>query len=238
LGEHLGLQVFADLLSLRWPKSANSCLLNDVSHILGVRQAQKQQSRRALLDAGLRLLEQQNLSGLGLRELTREAGLSPAGFYRHFRDLPDLGVVLVEESLASLHAMIERAFSEAGEPEVLIDRAVNAIADHVREHRSHVRFIARERYGGVQPVREAIARELDRFTDEVAQAMVAQPTSEGWSPADVRMLAALYVDHMVITAAAFLDADNPAAEQRIAATARRQLTLISIGRRHWPRSAA
>lgn len=204
-----------------------------MSHTLGVRQAQKQQSRRALLDAGLRLLERQNLSGLGLRELTREAGLSPAGFYRHFRDLPDLGVALVEESLGTLHAAIQRAFSEFDDQEALIERAVSVIADHVREHRSHFRFIARERYGGVQPVREAIAVELGRFTDEVAQALAAQPTSEGWSSADVRMLAALCVDHMVTTSAALLDAKDAEAERRIVQTARCQLTLIGIGRRHW-----
>jgi hypothetical protein len=48
------------------------------------------------------------------------------------------------------------------------------------------------------------------------------------------MLADLYVDHAVTTAAALLEADGDAtAEQRIAATARRQLRLISLGRRQW-----
>lgn len=210
---------------------------------MGVRQAQKQQSRRAIMDAGLRLLEHQNLSSLGMREVTREAGMSPAGFYRHFRDLTELGVALVEESLASLHAMIRATLAEQGGAEARIDRTVEVIAGHVREHRAHVRFLARERHGGVQPVREAIAAELQRFADEVAGALAAQPTSQGWSAEDVRMLAELYVDHMVSTAAAFLDAGADAeggdggaasaAEQRIARTARTQLRLIGVGRRHW-----
>ncbi|TWE16860.1 TetR family transcriptional regulator [Kitasatospora atroaurantiaca] len=199
---------------------------------MGVRQAQKQQSRRGLMDAGLRLLEHQNLSSLGMREVTREAGMSPAGFYRHFRDMAELGVALVEESLASLHAMIRAALAEEGEAEEVIDRTIEVIARHVRDHRAHVRFLVRERHGGVQPVREAIAAELQRFADEVAQALAAQPVSEGWSAEDVRMLAELYVDHMVSTAAAFLDA-GPEAERRIARTARTQLRLISVGRRHW-----
>ncbi|WP_145789303.1 TetR family transcriptional regulator [Kitasatospora atroaurantiaca] len=203
-----------------------------MSHTLGVRQAQKQQSRRGLMDAGLRLLEHQNLSSLGMREVTREAGMSPAGFYRHFRDMAELGVALVEESLASLHAMIRAALAEEGEAEEVIDRTIEVIARHVRDHRAHVRFLVRERHGGVQPVREAIAAELQRFADEVAQALAAQPVSEGWSAEDVRMLAELYVDHMVSTAAAFLDA-GPEAERRIARTARTQLRLISVGRRHW-----
>ncbi|MEV6207225.1 TetR family transcriptional regulator [Kitasatospora sp. NPDC051914] len=203
-----------------------------MSHTPGVRQAQKQQSRRALLDAALGLLEHQNLSGVGVREVTREAGLSPAGFYRHFRDLSELAVVLVEESLASLHGMIRRVLAEQDGSEEIIDRSVELIADHVREHRAHVRFLARERHGGVRPVREAIAAEFGRFADEVAAGLAAQPASEGWPEADVRMLAELYVEHMVATAAAFLEA-GPAGEERIARTARTQLRLITTGRRHW-----
>ncbi|RAG87543.1 TetR family transcriptional regulator [Streptacidiphilus pinicola] len=203
-----------------------------MSHTTGVRQAQKQQSRRALMDAALQLLEHQSFSSLGMREVTREAGMSPAGFYRHFRDLADLGVALVEEALDSLHAMVRAAFAEQGDPEELIDHAVQVIADHVREHRAHVRFIARERFGGVRPVREAIDAELARFTDEVAAALAAQPVSAKWSPEDIRMVAQLYVDHMVLTAAALQEADAEG-ERRIAATARRQLRLISLGRHHW-----
>ncbi|SEM44394.1 TetR family transcriptional regulator [Streptacidiphilus jiangxiensis] len=206
-----------------------------MSQTTGARQAQKQQSRRALLDAALQLLEHQSFSSLGMREVTREAGMSPAGFYRHFRDLNDLGVCLVEEALASLHLMIGAAFAEQeehSEPDELIAHAVQVIADHVQAHRAHVRFIARERFGGVRPVREAIAAELERFTDEVARALALQPVSAGWSTEDVRMVAELYVDHMVLTAAALLEADAQE-EQRITATARRQLRLISVGRRHW-----
>ncbi|MEV4616095.1 TetR family transcriptional regulator [Kitasatospora sp. NPDC049258] len=201
----------------------------------GVRQAQKQQSRRALLDAGLRLLEQQNLSGLGVREVTRAAGMSPAGFYRHFPDLSALGVVLVEESLANLHGMIRAALAEQGgqgDPEALIDRAVEVVAAHVREHRAYVRFLARERHGGVREVREAIAAELRRFADEVAEALALQPVSEGWPAGEVRMLAELYVDLLVMTATAFLEV-GPQGEAELARTARTRLRLISVGRRHW-----
>ncbi|MFJ9517953.1 TetR family transcriptional regulator [Kitasatospora sp. NPDC101801] len=206
-----------------------------MSHTIGVRQAQKQQTRRALLDAGLHLLEGQNLSSLGVREVTREAGMSPAGFYRHFRDLADLGVTLVEESLASLHGMVLAVLAGPDDAEELIDRAVDVVAEHVRAHRAHVRFLARERHGGVRPVREAIRAELTRFADEVAAALAAQPVSAGWSPDDLLMLAELYVEHLVSTATALLDvpADRPDLEQRIGQVARRQLRLISVGRRHW-----
>ncbi|GAA4847149.1 TetR family transcriptional regulator [Kitasatospora terrestris] len=206
-----------------------------MNHTPGVRQAQKQQSRRALLDAGLGLLERQNLSGLGVREVTRAAGMSPAGFYRHFPDLSELGVVLVRESLANLHEMIKAVFAAYGEPERLIDRAVEVIAAHVAEHRAYIRFLARERHGGVREVREAIATEFRRFAEEVAEALALQPAVKGWPAEDLRMLAELYVDRMVSTAAELVEAD-PADQERIERTVRMQLRLISLGSRHWPDS--
>ncbi|MFJ9697373.1 TetR family transcriptional regulator [Kitasatospora sp. NPDC101183] len=206
-----------------------------MSHTVGARQAQKQQSRRALMDAGLHLLAEQNLAGLGVREVTRGAGLSPAAFYRHFPDLASLGVALVEESLASLHVMIRSVLAEAGGAEELIDRAVTVIERHVREHRAHMRFLTRERHGGVRQVREAIEAELGGFASEVGEALALQPPLPGWGAEELRMLAELYVDHMVSMAAAFLEAleSDPGRVERIAATARMQLRLISIGRRHW-----
>ncbi|MET9875017.1 TetR family transcriptional regulator [Actinacidiphila glaucinigra] len=206
-----------------------------MSHTLGAREAQKQQTRRALLDAGLRLLENQSLSSLGLREVTREVGVAPAGFYRHFRDMGDLGVALVAESLGSLHAMIRAILAEQDDAEEVIAHSVRLIALHVRDHRPHIRFIARERHGGVQAVREAIAAELSLFADEVAEALGTQPVSQGWSPEDVRMLAELYVDRMLRTAIAFMEApaDDTAAEEGITQRARKELYLIHLGRRHW-----
>lgn len=206
-----------------------------MSHISGARQAQKQKTRQALLDAGLRLLEEQNLSSLGMREVTRAVGIAPTAFYRHFRDIADLGVALVGESLGSLHAVIQAILAEQDESDARIDRTVEAIVRYVRTHRCHMRFIARERYGGVRAVREAIAAELDRFTGEVATALAVRPEYESWGTGDMGMLARLYVDHMVTTAAALLDVPpgRVGGEEAVADTARRQLRLIHVGCRHW-----
>ncbi|MFK8847226.1 TetR family transcriptional regulator [Streptomyces sp. Ac-502] len=204
----------------------------------GVRQAQKQRTRRALLDAALGLLEEQSLSSLGLREVTRVVGVAPTAFYRHFRDLGELGVALVQESLSSLHTTVRAVLAEQAGEEERIDHTVAVVERYVREQPAHVRFIARERHGGVRAVRQAIAGELDRFAAEVAAALTSQPVSEGWSDEDVRMLAELYVDRLVMTASAFLDVRDGGDQdterwRAVARTARRQLHLISVGRRHW-----
>ncbi|GLW48317.1 transcriptional regulator [Streptomyces sp. NBRC 14336] len=207
-----------------------------MSHTLGIRQAQKQKTRQALLDAALGLLEGQSLSSLGLREVTRAVGVAPTAFYRHFRSTADLGVALVEEALGSLHAMIRVTVSADGTPDERIARAVELIADHVAAHPAHVRFIARERHGGVRPVREAIQDQLARFGEEVKRELAKDPLAQGWSDDDLLMLANLYVDQMLITASLFLDTmEKDAQDQRdeVVRIATRRLRLISIGRQHW-----
>ncbi|WP_435215540.1 TetR family transcriptional regulator [Streptomyces sp. bgisy034] len=206
-----------------------------MSHTLGLRQAQKQKTRQALLDAALGLLEEQSLSSLGLREVTRAVGVAPTAFYRHFRSTADLGVALVEEALGSLHPMIRTIVSSVGDSDRRIERAVELIAGHVETHPAHVRFIARERHGGVQSVREAIQDQLARFAGEVKEALAKDPLSEGWNDEDLLMLAHLYVDQMLITASLFLDAlEAPEDERhRVAQAATRRMRLISIGREHW-----
>ncbi|MDI3408452.1 TetR family transcriptional regulator [Streptomyces cavernicola] len=199
----------------------------------GTRQAQKLRTRQALLTASLELLEQQSLSSLGLREVARAAGISPAGFYRHFADIPALGVALVEETLGSLHGVIGAVLAETGDTERRIDRSVELIARHVAEQPAHFRFLARERYGGVAPVRQAIAAQLDRFAEELTSALAADEGSRGWSGEDLRMLGGMYVDLMVMTASEFLDAEGPAALAGAGHTARRRLRLLTVGSAHW-----
>jgi AcrR family transcriptional regulator len=211
----------------------------------GVRQARKLRTRQALLDAALRLLEHQSLSSLGLREVTREVGVAPAAFYRHFTDMAQLGVALVQESFGSLHAMVREIRGQGGDVDEVIGRSVSVIAEHVHEHHAHFRFLARERHGGVAAVRAAIAAELDGFVRDLVEDLSRQPEAAGWSAAELRVLAELYVNHTMLTAAAVLDAGadacgtaDPRTERRILEAARMQLRLISLGRRHWLEDAA
>ncbi|MER5854844.1 MULTISPECIES: TetR family transcriptional regulator [unclassified Streptomyces] len=206
-----------------------------MSHTLGIRQAQKQKTRQAFLDAALALLEEQSLSSLGLREVTRAVGVAPTAFYRHFRSTADLGVALVDEALGSLHPMVRTTVSTTGDSEERIARAIELIAHHVDAYPAHVRFIARERHGGVQPVRAAIREQLARFAEEVKAELAKDSEAAGWNDDDLLMLAHLYVDQMLITASLFLEAlEAPAEErERVTQLAARQLRLISIGRNHW-----
>ena len=66
----------------------------------------KELTRQALLRAALKLLSRNSFDSISLREVTREAGISPTAFYRHFDGMEELGLVLVEESFGSLRQML------------------------------------------------------------------------------------------------------------------------------------
>jgi AcrR family transcriptional regulator len=62
------------------------------------RQEQKLKTRRAIIEAAFSLLdEQRNWSSISLREVARAAGIAPTSFYRHFKDLDELGLTLVDD---------------------------------------------------------------------------------------------------------------------------------------------
>lgn len=199
------------------------------------RQEQKQRTRQALLDAAVLLLEDQNLSSLSLREVTREAGIVPAGFYRHFRDMDDLGVALVEESLGNLLPLIREARRGLTDPDEIVERSLDLLVSYLRSNRGEFRVITREKFGGVAPVRQAIRAKLRLAADELADDMTSLPAFERWRRDDMEMLADLFVNHMMLLAGTLLDVpeDQPEEARRIVGVARRQLRLIVIGRKHW-----
>jgi AcrR family transcriptional regulator len=202
---------------------------------MGVRNERKLATRRVLLDSALKLMEQHGLSGLGLREVTREAGIAPAAFYRHFADLEELGVELVRESLGSMHELFRDIRTTEAETEDVVARTVDLVARHVREHRPHFRFLAREWHGGVAGVRAAIAAELDTFIDELVEDLATQPDTRSWDAGELRVLARLYVNVIMLTAAELLDAaQDHDAERRIVGETLTQLRIVSTGRAHWP----
>ena len=203
--------------------------------VAGTRQERKQRTRRALLDAALELLEEQSFSSLSLRQVTRAAGIVPTAFYRHFDDMDELGLVLIDESFRTLRAMLRDARVDPGAYENAIRNSVEVLVREVHAHDAHFRFIGRERFGGVAALRHAIRGEIRLFASELATDLARFPYLDSWTTEDLQMLAGLIVNAMVSTAQAILDAppEDPATEAEIIKTAERQLRLIMLGVPQW-----
>ncbi len=206
----------------------------------GTRQERKQRTRRALLDAALGLLAEESFSSISLRQVTRAAGVVPTAFYRHFDDMEELGLVLIDESFRTLRAMIRAARADPRAYEGAIADSVAVLVEYVHEHNTHFRFIARERFGGVAALRQAIRGEIRLFVSDLATDLARFPYLDRWSTEDLQLLAGLMVNAMVSTAEAILDAppNDPIAEAEIITTAGRQLRLITLGVPQWRSSQA
>jgi AcrR family transcriptional regulator len=204
------------------------------------RQERKQRTRQALLDAALELLEGQSFSSLSLRQVTRAAGVVPTAFYRHFDDMEELGLVLIDESFRTLRAMIRAARTDPPTYEHVIRNSVEILVGYVHVHATHFRFIARERFGGVAALRQAIRVEIRLFASDLATDLARFPYLDRWTTDDLQLLAGLMVNAMVSTAEAILDAppEDPTAETEIIATAGRQLRMITLGVPQWRGSGA
>src|ERR1700690_2872743 len=134
--------------------------------IIATRSERKLRTREALIDAALRLLEQESFSSLSLREVAREGGIVPTGFYRHFENMQELGLALVDRSFRSLRDMLRGARATADGDEHVIRRSIAVLVADVHEHRAHFRFIARERSGGVAGLRYAIRSQIRLLASE------------------------------------------------------------------------
>lgn len=199
----------------------------------GSREERKEVTRRAIIAAALKLLEERSFSGLSLREVTREAGIVPGAFYRHFESMEALGLVLIDESFRALREMLRGARAGKLDPNRVIESSVEILVGSVDEHRDYWLFIGRERNSGVTVLRYAIRTEIRLITSELATDLARFPALNSWSTEDLNILASLFVNAMISIAEAIEDVQNATALDEIKRTAIKQLRMIAVGVRDW-----
>jgi AcrR family transcriptional regulator len=199
------------------------------------RQERKQRTRQAILDVALEIADEESLATVSLRQVTKQVGIVPTAFYRHFASIDELGLALVDQSFASLREMLRDVRRTSTELSGVIAGSVAVLVEHVHQHREHFRFIARERTSGPPVVREAIRHELELFERELATDLARLPRSQTWSSDDLRIMANLIVTAMVSTAEAIVTAppNRPDVEREIVRTTVTQLRMIVVGAANW-----
>ncbi|OBK73253.1 TetR family transcriptional regulator [Mycobacterium sp. 1274761.0] len=197
------------------------------------REERKEATRRAIVTAALRLLEDRGFSQLSLREVAREAGIVPAAFYRHFESMEALGLVLIDESFRALRDMLRSARSGKLDPKRVIESSVDILIEGVNDRREYWRFIGRERSSGVTVLRYAIRTEIRLITSELAIDLARFPGLTNWSSEDLNILASLFVNSMIVIAEAIEDAGDQATLDEIKRVAVKQLRMITVGVARW-----
>ncbi len=196
----------------------------------------KERTRQRLCDAALQLIGQgRGFTSLSLREVTREAGVVPAAFYRHFRDLDELGLALVEMGGVTLRRLLREARRDGIPPTDMLRGSVVIYKKFVEDRNMVFRFIASERGGGSLVIRNAIRAEENHFASEMAQDLRDLGALTDLSSSSLQMVCGLVVSTMLNAASDILDLPKGHArqEQELVDNFIKQLRIIFIGAKAW-----
>jgi AcrR family transcriptional regulator len=133
------------------------------------RAQQKEKTRRAIIDAAFaQLSPDKGFSSLSLREVAREAGIAPTSFYRHFADMDELGLTLVDEAGLMLRQLLRQARNRIEKNGSVIRTSIETFMEFVVGNSNVFRLLLRERSGTSAAFRRAVAREIQHFCAELA----------------------------------------------------------------------
>jgi AcrR family transcriptional regulator len=143
---------------------------------MSTRTEQKQATRQAIIAAALKLSAESGFSSLSLRGVAKEAGLAPTSFYRHFANMDELGLALVDEVGMSLRQLVREARRqvEVGGKGYVIRASIQTFLSFVEKNENLFRLLLGEGSGAPPHFRRAIAKEVRRFTEDLAEDLVRE----------------------------------------------------------------
>ena len=197
-----------------------------------VSKAQSAENRQGILDAAARLYREHGLAGVGVADITRDAGLTHGGLYRHFENKD----ALVREacarafdwSIAPLDGMEGRMGTGS---EGLAARVTSYLSTQHRDHPGEgcpAAALAVDAARAGSDLSEVFAQGIERNIERFARVIEGlepgeQPSAEGRTRA-MQMLATMVGGLVLARATA---AGRPALSDEILATLRKHLVAGS-----------
>ncbi|WP_150540244.1 HTH-type transcriptional repressor FabR [Actinobacillus vicugnae] len=142
---------------------------------VGIRAQQKEKTRRALVDAAFNQLSaEKSFSNLSLREVAREAGIAPTSFYRHFKDMDELGLAMVDESGLLLRQLMRQARKRIANGGSVVALSTETFFEFIADRPNVFRLLLRESSGTSQAFRTAASREIQHFIAELTDYIMSK----------------------------------------------------------------
>ncbi len=193
------------------------------------RAEQKLRTRRALMDAALaQLSADRGFGSLSLREVAREAGIAPTSFYRHFAELDELGLALVDEGGVALRQLMRQARKRIARDGSAISTSVETFMEYLGNNANLFRLMLRERTGVSKPFRTAIKAEIDHFVTELADDLRRFAEEQDKPLSDARLVAEAMVTLVFNQGAEALDATSKEREE-LKLKLKTELRMILVG---------
>lgn len=192
----------------------------------GPRALQKERTRQAIIDAALEHLSaEHSFSSLSLREVAREAGIAPTSFYRHFQDMEELGLTLVDECGVTLRELMRKARHRIERRGSVISTSVETFMEFVEQNPNIFRLLLRERSGTSPAFREAVAKEVSHFKEELTDYLIVESQ---YHQSDAYALAEAMVTLVFNLGAEALDMDKKQSKE-LKVRMMLQLRFITLG---------
>jgi TetR/AcrR family transcriptional regulator, fatty acid biosynthesis regulator len=202
---------------------------------MSLRAEQKEQTKKTIMFAALTSLSaDRSYASLSLREVARLAEIAPTSFYRHFKDLEDLGVSLAEEAGQTLMELMRTSPQLVGPEKNLVRACAEIFIRYLKEEPYKFRFLMREKSGSSPRIRAAIKNLTQQFIDELAQFIINESHKNNNPIKEPVLVSETLVNIAFHMGVEFLDSP----EEELAELFERfvkKLVIVSLGAQTWAR---
>ena len=215
---------------------------------MSLREDRKQQSHQALLDATLAFSSQgRAFSTISLREVAHAVGLVPAAFYRHFQDMDQLGLELLDQVAMHIKGVLHQlGQAYLYQPNTRTRTGLELFFQAVEYHPESWIFFVAERWGGSDVLRTGIEREIHFLAEDVMHELAKmQTTRHIQTPQDLQALAQMLIELSLNWAMGWMHLQHQADPElrQVQSTVFNsqsvlQMQLLLRGVLHWYRSPA
>lgn len=130
-------------------------------------------TKEELFQAALNLIgPQKSIASLSLREVAREAGIAPNSFYRHFKDIDELAIELIDRSAIVLRQILHEARLKASRHSSIVRSSVEVFIEQLDADEGNLSLLLREGYTGSASYKEAVEKQLNYFQQELQEDLV------------------------------------------------------------------
>lgn len=130
-------------------------------------------TKEELFQAALNLIgPQKSIASLSLREVAREAGIAPNSFYRHFKDIDELAIELIDRSAIVLRQILHEARLKASTNSSIVRSSVEVFIEQLDVDEGNLSLLLREGYTGSTSYKEAVEKQLNYFQQELQEDLV------------------------------------------------------------------
>jgi len=130
-------------------------------------------TKEELFQAALNLIgPQKSISSLSLREVAREAGIAPNSFYRHFKDIDELAIELIDRAGIVLRQILHQARLKASKENSIIRSSVEIFIEQLDADEGNLSLLLREAYTGSASYKAAVQRQLNYFQQELQEDLI------------------------------------------------------------------